>query len=115
MGTWTQGQPPHEGEIILQLQGIANNDQDFILRLKDHLLACQNNTLYNGNEHAFSNEEQDSITFVSNCVYKHDIIHINYTTYDLRHAQDSINMQTNPYLITLGHEDEEEGMKWHPY
>jgi len=77
-------------------------------------LACQNNLPYDGNEHAFSDEEQDSITFVGNCMYMHDVIRINYTTYDLRCAQDSINMQTHPYLMTLGHKDEE-GAKWHPY
>ena len=48
-------------------------------------------------------------------MYKHDVIRINYTTYNLRCAQDSINVQTHPYLMTLGHEDREEGTKWHPY
>jgi len=114
MGTRTPEQPLRESEIISQSQGIANNDQDFIPRLKDHLLVRQNNLPYNGNEHAFSDEEQDSITFVGNHMYMHDVICINYTTYDLRCAQDSINVQTHLYLMTLGHEDEE-GAKWHPY
>ena len=35
-------------------------------------------------------------------------------TYDLHCVQDSINMWTHPYLITLGHKDEE-GTKRHPY
>ena len=48
-------------------------------------------------------------------MYKHAIIRINYMTYDLRRAQDSINVRTHPYLMTLGHEDGEEGMKLHPY
>ena len=114
MGTQTPEQPLRESEIISQLQGIANNDQDFIPRLKDHLLAHQNNLPYDGNKHAFSDEERDSITFVGNHMYMHDVICINYTTYNLRCAQDSINVQTHPYLMTLGHEDEE-GAKWHPY
>ena len=70
---------------------------------------------YDGNEHAFSDEQRDSITFVGNRMYKHAVIRINYTTYDLRRAQDSINVRTHPYLMTLGHEDGEEGMKLHPY
>ena len=47
-------------------------------------------------------------------MYKHSVLRINYMTYDLRRAQDSININTHPYIMTLGHEDEE-GTKWHPY
>jgi len=101
--------------MISQSQGIANYNQDFIPRLKDHLLACQNNIPYDGDEHVFSDEERDSITFVGNCMYKHNVIRINYTTYNLRCAQDSINVRTYLYLMTLGHKDREEGTKWHPY
>ena len=78
-------------------------------------MARQNNIPYDGNEHAFSDEQRDSITFVGNRMYKHDVIRINYMTYDLRRVQDSINVRTHPYLMTLGHEDEEEGTKCHPY
>ena len=74
-----------------------------------------NNILYDGDEHAFSNEERDTITFVGDRIYKHDVLCVNYTTYDLRRAQDSINVRTHPYIMTLGHEDEEEEMKRHPY
>ena len=70
---------------------------------------------YDGGEHAFSDEERDTITLVGDRIYKHQVLRINYTTYDLRRAQDSINIRTNPYIMTLGHEDEEEGTKWHPY
>jgi hypothetical protein len=93
---------------------MADNSQNFILRLKDHLLAHQNNILYDRDEHAFSNEEQGSITFISNHMYRYNVICINYITYDLHCAQDSINVQTHLYLITLAYE-EEEGTKSHPY
>jgi hypothetical protein len=101
--------------LVLHLQCTANDVQDFIPRLKDHLLARQNNIPYDGDEHAFSDEQRDSITFVGNRMYKHDVIRVNYTTYDMRRAQDSINVRTHPYLMTLAHEDEEEGTTWHPY
>ena len=48
-------------------------------------------------------------------MYKHEVLRINYTTYDLRRAQDSINLHTSPYIMTLGHEDEEGNTAWHPY
>ena len=74
-----------------------------------------NNIPYDREEHAFSDEQQDTITFVRNYIYKHEVLRINYTTYDLRRAQDSINVCTQPYIMTLGHEDKEDGIKSHPY
>jgi hypothetical protein len=70
----------------LQLQGIANNSQDFIPRLKNHLLACYNDIPYDGDEHAFSDKEQDSISFVSNHMYEHGVLQVNYTTYIRRQS-----------------------------
>ena len=78
-------------------------------------MSCYNNIPYDGEEHAFSDEQRDTITFVGNYIYKHEVLRINYTTYDLRRMQDSINVRTQPYIMTLGHEDEEDGIKSHPY
>ena len=115
MGIQAQRRPLHTSTFVSLSHGIADSDQDFIPRLKDHLLAHHNNIPYNGDKHTFSNEEWDTITFVSDCIYKHNVLYINYTTYDLRYAQDSINVRTHPYIMTLGHEDEEEETKCHPY
>jgi hypothetical protein len=78
-------------------------------------LARYKNIPYDGEEHVFPDEERETITFVGDRIYKHNILRINYTTYDLRRATDSINVRTHPYIMTLAHEDEEEGTKWHPY
>lgn len=115
MGIRAQGQTQCGGETISQPRGITNRDQEFIPRLKDHLLARYNNIPYDGDEHAFSDEERDTITFVGDRIYKHDVLRVNYTTYDLRRAQDSINIRTHPYIMTLGHEDEGEETTRHPY
>jgi hypothetical protein len=105
----------YEGENIPESRGITNIDQEFIPRLKDHLLARYQNNPNNGEEHTFSDEERDSITFVGDRIYKHVVLRINYITYDLRRAQDSINIRTHPYIMTMGHEDEEEHTKRHPF
>ena len=115
MGLRAERQPLREGESILQSQDISNKYQDFIPRLKDHLLGRYNDVPFDGEDHAFSDKERDSISFVGNRMYKHDVLRINYTTYDLRRAQDSINMRTHPYVMTLGHEDEEGDTTRHPY
>lgn len=78
-------------------------------------MARYQNIPNDGEEHTFPDEERDSITFVGDRMYKHNVLRINYTTYDLRRAQDSINVRTHPYIMTLGHEDEEEHTKWHPF
>ena len=74
-----------------------------------------NNIPYDREEHAFSDEQRDTITFVGNYIYKHEVLRVNYTTYDLRRAQDSINVRTQPYIMTLGHEDKEDGITLHSY
>ena len=96
-------------------QRIANNDQEFIPRLKNHLLAHYDDISFDRVDPIFSDEEQDSIKFVGNCIYMHQVFCINYTTYNLRHAQDSINIRNHPYVMTLGHEDEDDGTKSHLY
>jgi hypothetical protein len=97
------------------LKDVADDHQDFIPRLKDHILGRYNDIPFDGEDHTFSDEERDRVSFVANRIYKHDVLHINYTTYDLRRAQDSINVRTHPYVMTLGHEDKEGDTTQHPY
>jgi hypothetical protein len=48
-------------------------------------------------------------------MYKHEVMRINFTTYDMRRAQDSININTpHAFIMALAHEDEGED-DWHPY
>lgn len=94
---------------------MADNIQDFIPRLKDHLFARYTNIPYDGDEHAFSDAERDKISFVSSRIYKHDVFRVNYTSYDMRREQDSVNVRTHPYIMVLAHEDEDEEDKMHPY
>jgi hypothetical protein len=55
------------------------------------------------------------VVLVGNCMYKHEAIHINFTTYDMCCKQDSINIHSHPYVMTLAHENEEDKNNWHPY
>jgi hypothetical protein len=58
--------------------------QDFLPRLKDHLLSRIQGKLFDGDEHQFSDEERASIVFVNNRIFRHRTVRINYTTYDMR-------------------------------
>ena len=44
-------------------------------------------------------------------MYYHSLLRVNYTTYDLRREQDTINPLTRPDIMVLSHED----MQTHPY
>ena len=44
-------------------------------------------------------------------LFEHKTLRINYTTYDLRREQDTINPQIHPDFMVLSHEDD----RTHPY
>jgi hypothetical protein len=85
--------------------------QDFVSRLKEHLLERLLGQQYDGVEVSFTPEERNSVMFVNNRIYKHKVMRVNYATYDLRRAQDSLNSRTHPDIMVLSHEDD----GTHPY
>ena len=60
---------------------------------------------YDSDEHSFTAQECNALVFMNNRIYKHNILRVNYTTYDLRRAQDSLNPRTHADFMTLSHED----------
>ncbi|KIJ58068.1 hypothetical protein HYDPIDRAFT_103322 [Hydnomerulius pinastri MD-312] len=85
--------------------------EDFLPRLEDHLLARVRGLAYDGDEHSFSDEDRDCINIRENKIYMHSMFRVNYTTYDLRREQDTVNPRTRADIMVLSHEDE----KTHPY
>jgi len=67
---------------------------------------------YSGDEHNFSDEDRNQVTIVNNRLHEHSILQINYTTYDVRREQDSINPRTHADVLMLLHEDDDNR---HPY
>lgn len=49
----------------------------------------------------FSDTERDRVTILRNKIYRHKVMRVNYTTYDMRRDQDSINPRTHPFVMTL--------------
>ncbi|KAG2740831.1 hypothetical protein P692DRAFT_20689050, partial [Suillus brevipes Sb2] len=60
--------------------------KDFLPRLKDHIL----DRLEPGHTSAHLDRERDSILFKRNRLYHHNLAKFNYTTYDVRRAQDTV-------------------------
>lgn len=77
------------------------------------MLARLLNQKYQGDESEFTDSERQTVTFVDNRIYRHKVVRINYTTYDIRRAQDSLNPRTHADVMVLSHEDEDEDP--HPY
>lgn len=69
---------------------------------------------FDGNKTPFSDKDCNTKNFVNNKIYKHKVIHFNYTTYDMWCLQDSINLHTHADVMVLSHEDPNTG-DFHPY
>ncbi|PBK70762.1 hypothetical protein ARMSODRAFT_1083781 [Armillaria solidipes] len=80
----------------------------FLSKLKDHLLS----RLLGGDE--FSDLDRQNLIIMNNCIYSHQILCINYTTYDVRQNQDSINPCTRSDIMMLACEDSADDQS-HPY
>lgn len=79
--------------------------------MKDHLLARILKHDYDGDETPFSEADRASLKFAKHQIYQHKVLRVNYTTYDMRREQDSLNPRTHANIMVLAH-DEPGG---HPY
>jgi hypothetical protein len=87
--------------------------QNFIPVLKDHLLGRIKGISYEGDENGFNAADRSTVHFTKNRIYHHKTVRINYTTYDLRHDQDSVNSRRRADVMVLSHE--EDTADPHPY
>ena len=60
----------------------------------------------------FTQAQCNALAIVNNRIYRHKVLRINYTMYDLQRAQDSLNSRTHSDVMVLSHEDTENP---HPY
>ncbi|KAI1798488.1 hypothetical protein LXA43DRAFT_1108138 [Ganoderma leucocontextum] len=83
--------------------------KDFMLLLFDHLahrlLGHEAEP-----EDGFSQEQVDGIHILNDRLYSHHTIHVNYTTYNMRREQDTINPRTHADVIILSPDHD-----GHPY
>jgi hypothetical protein len=68
---------------------------------------------YDGDENQFTAAQRNSVVIINNKIYRHKVLRVNYTTDDLRRAQDSLNPRTQADIMVLAHEHEDENP--HPY
>lgn len=94
----------HVGLFILlykRTPGVTRNNllQEFVPKLQDHLLhrLREPGTVTTPTE--FSWHERHEVVFQANRIFRHKVLRINYTSYDLRRCQDSVNPRTQANIM----------------
>jgi hypothetical protein len=81
-------------------------------KLKDHLLSRILQQDYNGDEHTFSDADRNTLRIVDNRIYSAKVFRVNFTTYDIRRDQDTMNPRTHCDVMVLSRET---GANAHPF
>ena len=82
--------------------------QNFLPNLKDHLLA----RITENPEEGFSDQDRRQLLIYNNRIFSHKTLRINFTTYDCRRDQDTINTRTHSDIMVLANQAEDPG---HPF
>jgi hypothetical protein len=86
--------------------------QGFLPKLKDHLLGRFLNLNQDGDEHNFTDDDRKTVRIAENKIYATKVLRVNYTTYDVRRDQDSMNPRTHCDVMVHSREDDTAA---HPY
>ncbi|KXN92896.1 hypothetical protein AN958_07831 [Leucoagaricus sp. SymC.cos] len=74
--------------------------QDFIAKLKDHILGRIMDRTFNGDMHEdFSDDDHNTIQFRDGKIFRHRTMRVNYTTYDIRRDYDILNPRSHPFCM----------------
>ncbi|KAI6119509.1 hypothetical protein EV401DRAFT_1861510, partial [Pisolithus croceorrhizus] len=82
--------------------------QNFVPKMKVHLLSRLCGYEYDGDEHSFTDDECNDLRIIGglNQVIESTILRVNYTTYDIHREQDVMHPGTGCFVMTLSREDE---------
>ncbi|KAJ6559288.1 hypothetical protein B0H10DRAFT_2240500 [Mycena sp. CBHHK59/15] len=101
----------HHVASWLNEQGDDPATHDFLPKLKDHLLGRLMHPEWSGDGDEFTSEERSKVLLRNDRIYYHKILRVNYTTYDMRRGQDSLNPRTHSDIMMLA----PEGDTSHPF
>ncbi|GJE96476.1 hypothetical protein PsYK624_126730 [Phanerochaete sordida] len=88
--------------------------QDWTPQLYSHLIGRLTNRPFDGEEKVCTDAEVLGLHIWGDTMYFHKTMRVNYTTYDMRRDQDTVNPRTHPDIMVLGH-DEDDDPHPHPY
>ncbi|KAI0822396.1 hypothetical protein BC628DRAFT_1317041, partial [Trametes gibbosa] len=82
---------------------------NFVIRLKDHIVLRLSGRHDNDSDSSTpaSEEQRRTILFEHNCLYCHQTMQVNFTTYDVRRAQDMVHIGTDHcHMMVQANEDQ---------
>lgn len=95
---------------------LTHSNQNFLPRLQAHLLARHQGITFTGDEPRFEPSELNGVIFQHGRIFSHATACFNYTTYDIRREQDTINVNGQRRdIIIPSYEDTHNGNSPHPY
>lgn len=74
-------------------------------QLYNHLIGRLTDRSFNGEEREYTDKEKMGLQMFGNQIFFHKTLRVNYTTYDMRRNQDTINPRTHSDIMVLGHDD----------
>jgi len=99
----------YPGDIALKVIGVLEIlsfshptlHQDFNIKLKDHLLSRLRDEPYDPTDSQFTRDDRSTLEIIGARIYQHQTFRVNYTTYDIRRAQDCLNPRTKADIMVL--------------
>ncbi|KAJ7330330.1 hypothetical protein DFH08DRAFT_926009 [Mycena albidolilacea] len=88
--------------------------KEFRPKLQEHLLGRLLHPTWSGNGQEFSTSERNRLLIVNDRVYRHKVLRINYTSYDVHRGQDSMNPRTHADIMMLPPNDTD-AVSDHPF
>ncbi|KAJ7144085.1 hypothetical protein C8R44DRAFT_602076, partial [Mycena epipterygia] len=81
--------------------------KDFLPRLQDHLLGQLSHPNWSAEDEQFSPQECWRLLIHDDRIYCHKVLRVNYTSYDVRREQDSMNPRTHSDIMMLAPDSED--------
>ncbi|KAG5652335.1 hypothetical protein H0H81_005403 [Sphagnurus paluster] len=88
---------------------------NFYTKLQDYLLGHLLHPDWSGGPNKFSEQERTEIHIVNDRFYRHKVMRVNYTGYNVQRGQDLINSRNHADIITLAPEGETYDNGDHPF
>ena len=84
--------------------------QDFVVKLKDHLLARTLNKQYDAEPPVFTEKDRNHLYIAEDRLELRYAMNVYHTTYDLRRGKDRVNMKNRSHVMILSQDGDD-----HPY
>ncbi|KAI0050707.1 hypothetical protein FA95DRAFT_551722 [Auriscalpium vulgare] len=90
--------------------------KNFLPKLQDHILERLRHPDMASEGRVYSDEDRAQVILQNNRIFRHKVLRVNYTTYDVRRGQDSMNSRTHADVMTLLRDNDSDSTRYpHPF